>query len=155
MTQSKEHTPLKIAYDGDAEKSRPAIIQGDLVRIHVDCSENYDDPKPIAEKIVKSFNNYERVLQESARLREALEKIVAMKPEVHNGETIYSIYPGAPSWPQRVAKEALESPRGESPSTKGSGEVVEHVVEEGSREHVISYSSNGRRCSEPKCEVNK
>lgn len=29
-----------------------------------------------------------------------------------------------------------------------------HVIEEGSRHHVISYDSKGRHCSEPNCEIN-
>ena len=33
--------------------------------------------------------------------------------------------------------------------------VMKHITKEGSREHVISWSSEGRRCSEPNCEVNK
>lgn len=115
MTQSKEHTPLPWrnykhwifdANDDHVFNPDHDHLSEDEVKIIVD--------------VVNKQN--ESLLQENARLREALEKIVAMKPEVYNGETIYSIYPGAPSWPQRVAKEALESPRGESPSTKGSGE---------------------------------
>lgn len=33
--------------------------------------------------------------------------------------------------------------------------VVPHVIEEGSREHVLSYDSQGRHCSEPTCEINR
>ena len=32
---------------------------------------------------------------------------------------------------------------------------VEHVVEEGSRNHVISYDNNGAHCSVPNCVINK
>ncbi len=32
---------------------------------------------------------------------------------------------------------------------------VKHIIKEGSREHVISYNSEGRKCSEPNCEINK
>lgn len=32
---------------------------------------------------------------------------------------------------------------------------VKHVVCEGARFHVVSYSTNGPRCSEPKCIINK
>jgi hypothetical protein len=31
---------------------------------------------------------------------------------------------------------------------------VKHITQEGARFHVISWDSNGRRCSEPMCEVN-
>ena len=34
-------------------------------------------------------------------------------------------------------------------------EWVEHIVKEGSREHVLHWDSNGTHCSEPNCEVNK
>lgn len=30
-----------------------------------------------------------------------------------------------------------------------------HIVCEGARYHVISYSSKGKICSEPNCEINK
>ena len=30
-----------------------------------------------------------------------------------------------------------------------------HIVCDGARYHVISYTANGMRCSEPNCEVNK
>jgi hypothetical protein len=30
-----------------------------------------------------------------------------------------------------------------------------HVVEEGARYHVISWSNLGRKCSTPKCEINR
>jgi len=33
-------------------------------------------------------------------------------------------------------------------------EIFKHVYKEGSRKHVISYSSEGRQCSEPNCEIN-
>jgi hypothetical protein len=29
-----------------------------------------------------------------------------------------------------------------------------HIIQEGSRQHVISYDSQGRHCSEPNCEIN-
>lgn len=32
---------------------------------------------------------------------------------------------------------------------------VKHIIKEGSREHVLSWDSNGRRCSCKDCEVNK
>jgi hypothetical protein len=32
--------------------------------------------------------------------------------------------------------------------------TIPHIIKEGSREHVISYSTQGRHCSEPNCEVN-
>lgn len=31
---------------------------------------------------------------------------------------------------------------------------VKHVTQEGARSHVISWDGEGRRCSEPRCEVN-
>lgn len=30
-----------------------------------------------------------------------------------------------------------------------------HILCEGARFHVLSYSSNGAHCSEPNCEINK
>jgi len=33
-------------------------------------------------------------------------------------------------------------------------EMVKHIIREGSRLHVHSYSSQGIRCSEPDCEDN-
>lgn len=39
--------------------------------------------------------------------------------------------------------------------TKRKGKTVKHIVEEGSRQHVIRYDSDGRHCSEPDCEINK
>lgn len=32
--------------------------------------------------------------------------------------------------------------------------IKEHVVSEGSREHVMHWDTNGRHCSEKDCEVN-
>lgn len=32
---------------------------------------------------------------------------------------------------------------------------LEHIICEGSREHVLSYSNLGTRCSEPECEINR
>ena len=34
-------------------------------------------------------------------------------------------------------------------------DIVEHIVKEGSREHVISWSNKGAECSEPNCEINE
>ena len=34
-------------------------------------------------------------------------------------------------------------------------DYVKHVVCEGARFHVISYSNLGRKCSEPNCIINK
>jgi len=36
---------------------------------------------------------------------------------------------------------------------KGDG-TIHHVVCYGSHDHVISWSSEGERCSEPDCEIN-
>lgn len=33
-------------------------------------------------------------------------------------------------------------------------EIEKHIIKEGSRKHVVSYDSNGSRCSEPNCEIN-
>ncbi len=33
-------------------------------------------------------------------------------------------------------------------------EDEKHIIKEGSRYHVLSWDSNGRHCSNPKCEVN-
>jgi hypothetical protein len=33
-------------------------------------------------------------------------------------------------------------------------ERVPHVIEEGSRQHVVWYDSKGTHCSEPRCEMN-
>ena len=33
-------------------------------------------------------------------------------------------------------------------------EIVDHVIEEGSRDHVIYWDTNGSHCSNPKCEKN-
>lgn len=33
-------------------------------------------------------------------------------------------------------------------------EIIEHIIEEGSRKHVISYDTHGMHCSEPNCEIN-
>ena len=32
---------------------------------------------------------------------------------------------------------------------------IQHVICEGARFHVISWSTEGQRCSEPDCEVNR
>lgn len=32
---------------------------------------------------------------------------------------------------------------------------LKHIVCEGSRDHVISYSKKGQHCSEPECEINR
>jgi hypothetical protein len=32
---------------------------------------------------------------------------------------------------------------------------VPHIVSEGSRTHVVSWSTKGPRCSEPRCEINQ
>ncbi len=36
----------------------------------------------------------------------------------------------------------------------GDGRAVKHVICEGSRQHVVSWSTKGPRCSEPACEMN-
>ena len=33
-------------------------------------------------------------------------------------------------------------------------EIIQHIIEEGSRNHVISWDSDGEHCSEPNCEIN-
>ncbi len=33
--------------------------------------------------------------------------------------------------------------------------IVRHVVKEGSRDHVISWNTKGRKCSVKKCEINQ
>ena len=30
-----------------------------------------------------------------------------------------------------------------------------HIIREGARYHVLSYDSQGRKCSNPNCEINK
>lgn len=32
---------------------------------------------------------------------------------------------------------------------------VTHIIAEGARFHVISWSTRGRHCSEPRCEINR
>ena len=32
--------------------------------------------------------------------------------------------------------------------------IVKHKIEEGSREHVLSWGGDGERCYEPNCEIN-
>ena len=34
-------------------------------------------------------------------------------------------------------------------------EWVKHIVREGARYHVVSWSNLGRHCSEPRCEINR
>jgi len=34
------------------------------------------------------------------------------------------------------------------------GNEEKHIIKEGSRTHVISYSNKGMKCSEPNCEIN-
>jgi hypothetical protein len=33
--------------------------------------------------------------------------------------------------------------------------TLKHTRKEGSRKHVVTYSTQGRHCSEPNCEINK
>jgi len=32
--------------------------------------------------------------------------------------------------------------------------MIKHIVKEGSKDHVLSWDSNGTHCSEPNCEIN-
>ena len=32
--------------------------------------------------------------------------------------------------------------------------MKKHIIKEGSREHVLSWDSSGRHCSDPGCEIN-
>lgn len=41
------------------------------------------------------------------------------------------------------------------PIIKNNNGTVKHIYCEGSRHHVVSYSTNGMECSEPKCEINR
>lgn len=41
-----------------------------------------------------------------------------------------------------------------SPEYNDNG-TEKHIVCDGARYHVISYNSNGIRCSEPNCELNR
>ena len=43
-------------------------------------------------------------------------------------------------------------PREEAPTDK---EYIKHVICEGAHFHVLSYSTQGTHCSEPKCIINK
>lgn len=44
---------------------------------------------------------------------------------------------------------------GFAPRVLNADGSVKHVYCEGARFHVLSWSSRGRHCSEPECEVNK
>jgi hypothetical protein len=94
-----EHTKtLKLVFDGDADKCRPAIIHGDFATIVVDCGENWGDPKPLAELIIKACNAYDSDQQTIKGLLETLKSIQdwfnRMKSDHHeklvNGQTFES-----------------------------------------------------------------
>lgn len=49
-------------------------------------------------------------------------------------------------------KDEKDMPIGEIEKEDG---MVEHLICDGSRRHVLSWDTNGEHCSEPRCEINK
>lgn len=61
---SNEHTPtLEIVYCGSGKDCKPAIIVGDGVRIVVDLRERFLNPKPLSEKIIRSYNSHDALVK--------------------------------------------------------------------------------------------
>jgi len=56
-------TPWKIAYEGDAEKCKPAIIMARSLEIRVSRAEDFGDPLPDAAFIVKVVNCHEELVK--------------------------------------------------------------------------------------------
>lgn len=41
------------------------------------------------------------------------------------------------------------------PRIKNPDGTIKHIVQDGSRYHVLSWSTDGTTCSEPDCEINR
>jgi len=73
MTErTKKETLLTVIAPGDPDGTRPAIIAGEYVRIHVDCRENFGNPAPLAYKIVKAVNAHDALINAVRLSRKAL-----------------------------------------------------------------------------------
>lgn len=55
--------PLRIVANGDAAKCHPAIILGHRLRIIIDRSEDFGDPLPTAERILRAVNSFDDLLE--------------------------------------------------------------------------------------------
>jgi len=75
-------------------------------------------------------------------------KMIVLRPGTYEwecpgcGEKQIVVVPEGPTWSARSV-----------PYARCRSAIVPHVVAEGARDHVVSWSTQGRRCSEPRCAI--